>query len=71
MGDGGCEGRLQQRVGLGSVRRGSGVLQKGVVPVVDTVFRPWQFDVEWDGKVRGKRSANVGVPQGSLLSLVV
>ena len=38
VGDGGCEGRLQQRVGPGSVRHGGGVLQKGVVPVVDTVF---------------------------------
>ena len=24
-------------------------------------FRPWQFDVEWDGGVRGHGSANVGV----------
>ena len=28
-------------------------------------FRPWQFEVEWDGKVRGQGSANVGVLQGS------
>ena len=30
-------------------------------------FRPQQFEVKWDGKVRGKGSCNVGVPQGSPL----
>lgn len=34
-------------------------------------FRPRQFKVEWDEKVRGSGSANVGVPQGSQLSPVV
>ena len=34
-------------------------------------FRPREFDVEWDGKIRGHGSANVGVPQGSPLSPVV
>ena len=34
-------------------------------------FRPRQFEVEWDGKVRGRGSDNVGVPQGSPLSPVV
>ena len=34
-------------------------------------FKPRQFEVEWDGKVRGKGSANVGVPQWSPLSPVV
>ena len=34
-------------------------------------FRPRQFEVEWDGKVHGRGSANIGVPQGSPLSPVV
>ena len=34
-------------------------------------FRPRQFEVEWDGRVRGQGSANIGVPQGSPLSPVV
>ena len=34
-------------------------------------FRPRQFKVKWDGKVRGQGSANVGAPQGSPLSPMV
>ena len=34
-------------------------------------FRLWQFEFEWDGKVWGQGSANVGVLQGSPLSSVV
>ena len=35
------------------------------------LFRPRQFEVEWDSKVQGQGSANVGVLQGSPLSPVV
>ena len=34
-------------------------------------FRPRNFEVEWDGKIRRRGSCDVGVPQGSPLSPVV
>jgi len=30
-----------------------------------------EFELDWDGKVRGKGKTNIGVPQGSPLSLVI
>jgi len=32
---------------------------------------PREFELEWDGKVRGKEKTNIGAPQESPLSLVI
>lgn len=60
VGYGGCERRVQQRAGPGGAGCGSGVNQEGVCQWLNQFFRPQQFDVEWDGKVRGSGSANGG-----------
>ena len=45
------------------VKGGFNVLGQEMLDVVagSVAERIWQFDVEWDGKVRGHGSANVGV----------
>ena len=48
-----------------------GSSKKGWCRWLRDFFRPRHFEVEWDGKVRGCGSANVGVPQGSPISPVV
>ena len=45
-----------------------GSRKKGWCRWLRDFFRPRQFEVEWDGTVWGRGSANVGVPQGSPLS---
>ena len=39
-----------------------GSRKKGWCQWLRDFFRPRQFEVEWDGKARGRGSANVGVP---------
>jgi len=41
------------------------------IPWVKEFFRAREFELEWDGKVRGKGKANIGAPQGSPLSPVI
>jgi len=41
------------------------------IPWVEEFFRARAFELEWDGKVRGKRKMNIGAPQGSPLSPVI
>ena len=45
--------------------------KKGWCKWLSHFFQPRIFEVEWDRKVRGRGSANVGVPQGSPLSPVI
>ena len=51
----------------------AGTCKKGWCRWLAHLFRRRQFEVEWDGRirVRGSCNVNVGVPQGSPLSLVV
>jgi len=39
------------------------------IPWVKEFLRAREFDLEWDGKTRGKGKTNIGAPQGSPLSL--
>jgi len=41
------------------------------IPWVKDFFRAKEFELEWDGKVRGKGKMNIGAPQGSPLSPVI
>jgi len=41
------------------------------IPWVKEFFRAREFELEWDGKVRGKGKTNIGAPQGSPLSPVI
>jgi len=38
---------------------------------VKEFFRTREFDLEWDGKIRGKGKTNIGAPQGSPLLPVI
>jgi len=40
-------------------------------PWVKEFFRAREFELEWDGKVRGKGKTNIRALQGSLLSPVI
>ena len=41
------------------------------IPCIKEFFREREFELEWDGKVRGKGKTNSGAPQGSPLSPVI
>jgi len=42
-----------------------------LIPYVKNFFRAREFDIEWDGKTRGRGKTNIMVPQGSPLSPVI
>ena len=41
------------------------------LPWLQRFMSPWEFEVAWEGSVRGKGAAAKGVPQGSPLSPVL
>jgi len=41
------------------------------IPWIKEFFRAREFDLEWDGKIRGKGKTNIGALQGSPLSPVI
>jgi len=41
------------------------------IPWVKEFFQAREFDLEWDGKIRGKGKTNIGAPQGSPLLPVI
>ena len=66
------KGGFQNVVGeeaLGLLGGGEGT--RGLCGWVERFVAPRDFEVSWDGKVRGMRRSTTGVPQGSPLSLVL